>query len=80
MGAMLDETKKARLVEATNWLETILKGRQFLATDNFTIADLTTCVTISQMEAFDFELGPFPRIRAWFARCKDFLEPFGYEV
>ncbi|XP_055712977.1 glutathione S-transferase D7 [Phlebotomus papatasi] len=78
-GAHLDETKKARLAEALGWLEDILKGRTWVATENFTIADLILCVTISQIEAFGFELGPYPKIRAWFQLCKEKLEPYGYE-
>ncbi|XP_059610585.1 glutathione S-transferase D7 [Phlebotomus argentipes] len=78
VGAPLDETKKARLAEALGWMEEILKGRTWIATEDFTIADLTICVTISQIEAFDFELGPYPKVRAWFQLCKDKLEPFGY--
>lgn len=75
----MDETKKARLAEALGWLEDILKGRTWVATENFTIADLILCVTISQIEAFGFELGPYPKIRAWFQLCKEKLEPYGYE-
>ncbi|GAB0088259.1 Glutathione S-transferase D7 [Sergentomyia squamirostris] len=79
VGAHLDESKKARLAEALGWFEDILRGRKWVATDNFTIADLTLCVTISQIEAFDFELGPYPKIRAWFQNCKDELDPYGYD-
>uniref|UniRef100_A0A1B0CQY6 glutathione transferase n=1 Tax=Lutzomyia longipalpis TaxID=7200 RepID=A0A1B0CQY6_LUTLO len=79
VGAHLDETKKARLAEALGWFDDILKGRKWVATDNFTIADLTLCVTVSQIEAFGFELGPYGRVRAWFQHCKDELEPHGYD-
>jgi len=80
MGAPLDETKKAKLHEALDWLDTILKGRQFSAADHFTIGDLTLMVTVSQIEAFDFEMNSFKNIKPWLLRCKDYLEPFDYEV
>lgn len=79
MGAPLDESKKARLEEALGWFEAILKGRTWAAADHFTIADLTLCVTVSQIEAFGFDLLPYPKIRAWLEKSKDQLEPFGYQ-
>lgn len=80
MGAPLDETKKARLAEALGWLDDILKGRTWLADENFTVADLSIAVTVSQIEAYEFDLGPFARIRTWLQKCKDELNPYGYEV
>ena len=61
MGAPLDETKKARLAEALGWLEAILKGRVYAAAEHFTVADLSLCVSVSQIDAFGFDLGPYPR-------------------
>lgn len=80
MGAPLDETKKAKLSEALGWFDAILKGRQFTAADQFTIADLTLMVTISQIEAFGFDLQPYSRVKQWFKRCKEFMEPYDYDV
>lgn len=80
VGAHLDETKKAKLNEALYWFDTMLKGKTWAAIDHFTIADLTLCITVSQIEAFGFELGPYGRVKAWLQRSKDELEPYGYEV
>ncbi|XP_075148972.1 glutathione S-transferase D7-like isoform X2 [Haematobia irritans] len=79
MGAPLDETKKAKLYEALGWFDEILKGRQYSAADQFTIADLTLMVTISQIEAFGFDLISFKRIQQWYKRCKEYMQPFDYE-
>lgn len=79
-GAPLDESKKAKLAEALGWFDTVLKGKLWAAADQFTIGDLSLCVTVSQIEAFGFDLGPYPRIRTWFQKCKEELEPFGYQV
>ncbi|XP_037950444.1 glutathione S-transferase D7 isoform X2 [Teleopsis dalmanni] len=79
MGAPLDESKKAKLREALSWFDVMLKGRDYAATDHFTIADLCLMVTVSQIEAFGHELHPFNRIKQWLQRCKDFLEPYDYE-
>ena len=79
IGAPLDETRKARLEEALGWLEAILKGRIWAATEEFSLADLSLCVTVSQIEAFGFDLQPFPKTRVWLEKCKVELEPFGYQ-
>lgn len=80
LGALLDETKKARLAEALRFFEAMLKNKKFTTGDDFTLADLALCVTISQIEAFDFNLTPYPKTRKWLVECKKELEPFGYQV
>lgn len=79
-GAPLDESKKARLEEALGWFDVMLKGRTWCAHDSITVADITLCVTVSQIEAMDFDLKPYARIMPWLNRCKGALEPYGYEV
>lgn len=80
MGAHLDQTKKAKLAEALGWFEAMLKQYTWAAANHFTIADVTLCVTVSQIEAFEFDLHPYPKVRAWLAKCKEELEPHGYKV
>lgn len=80
LGAPLDESKKARLSEALGFLESMLKNKKFATGDDFTLADLTLCVTVSQIEAFKFGLNPFPKVRKWLVECKNELEPYGYNV
>lgn len=60
-------------------MEAILKGRTWTAADNFTLADLSLCVTVSQIESFGFDLKPYPKIRSWLEKCKEELDPFGYQ-
>lgn len=79
IGAHLDESKKARLEEALGWLEAILKGRIWAAAEQFTLADLSLCVTVSQIEAFGFDLQAYPKLRNWLEKCKMELEPYGYQ-
>ncbi|CAO1421673.1 unnamed protein product [Diamesa hyperborea] len=79
LGAPLDESKKARLAEALGFLETMLKGKRFSTGDAFTLADLTLAVTTSQIEAFEFDLRPYPKVRKWLEECKKELEPHGYQ-
>lgn len=79
-GVPLDEKKKKRLDDSLECFEGMLKGRTWAAVNHFTIADLSLAVTVSQIEAFDHDLSSFTRINTWFQRCKDLLEPHGYEV
>jgi glutathione S-transferase len=80
LGAPLDEAKKARLAEALGFFEAMLKNKKFSTGDDFTVADIALCVTVSQIDAFDFDLFPYPKIRKWLTECKNELEPFGYIV
>uniref|UniRef100_A0A1A9ZZ13 Glutathione S-transferase D7 n=1 Tax=Glossina pallidipes TaxID=7398 RepID=A0A1A9ZZ13_GLOPL len=79
MGAPFDESKKAKLSEALGWFDAILKGHNYAAADQFTIADITLLVTLSQIDAFGFDLLPYTRIKQWYRRCKNYLEPYDYE-
>lgn len=79
-GVPLDEDKKARLDEALGFLEEMLKGHTWVAVNHFTIADLALTVTVSQLEAFGHDLSAYTRITTWLQRCKDFLQPHGYDV
>lgn len=81
LGAHLDEAKKAKLAEALQFFEAMLnKERKFATSDDFTVADLTLCVTVSQIEAFKFDMLPYPKVRKWLKECKIELESYGYEV
>lgn len=79
-GAPLDELKRQRLADALAIFDVMLKGRTWSAADHFTVADLTLLVTVAQLEGFGFDLGPYKRVQGWLIRCKNKLEPFGYDV
>uniref|UniRef100_A0A336MI75 glutathione transferase n=1 Tax=Culicoides sonorensis TaxID=179676 RepID=A0A336MI75_CULSO len=79
LGAPLDETKRAKLEEALRWLDSFMKGRTWQATDHFTLADLALCVTVSQIEAFGWNLNAYTKIKPWLKLCKEYLEPHGYD-
>lgn len=80
MNGKLDPAKKARLEEALGFLDTFLKGRTWAAANQFTVADLSLTVTLSQIEAFGMELSSYSRINNWYQRCKEELMPHGYTV
>lgn len=76
----LDETKEQKIHEALGFFEAMLKGRTWAAINNFSLADLSLTVTVSQMEFIQFDLEPYTRVRNWLERCKDYLRPHGYDV
>lgn len=81
ISAPLEETKKARLAEALQFFEEMLKGnKRFCTSNEFTVADLALCVTISQIEAFQFDMRPYVRVKKWFNECKNVLNHYGYDV
>jgi glutathione S-transferase len=58
----------------------MLKGHPYAAGGTFTVADISLCVTVSQIEAFGFELLPYKNVRVWLKKCKVEMDAFGYEV
>ncbi|XP_077286218.1 glutathione S-transferase 1-like [Arctopsyche grandis] len=75
----LNPEKLKALEKTVGILNTILDGRTFSAGDHLTIADISLAVSVSNLEAFEFDLAPYPNVKAWFLRTKDALAPFGYE-
>lgn len=78
-GEEYDEQKADQLDEALGWLNTFLEGRAFVAGDNLTIADISIIVTITNLEAFGYDMSGHPNLTKWFERTKKALEPYGYE-
>jgi glutathione S-transferase len=52
-------------------LEGWLATRAYLAGDAFTVADVVARPTFNYAEAAEFDLAPYPAIRAWMARCAE---------
>lgn len=79
-GLPQDESKRAPLLDSLGFLDTMLTDRQWVATDQFTVADVSLTVTVSQIEGFGMDLKPFAQVTSWLDRCKELLGPFGYKV
>ncbi|GBP08096.1 Glutathione S-transferase D7 [Eumeta japonica] len=69
-GQAYDEEKAAKLNEALGWLNTMLEGRNFVAGNNLTIADIAI--------ALGFDINAHENVTKWFERTKKALEPHGY--
>jgi glutathione S-transferase len=71
----LDEGRQRALVAATatplDALETRLKGREFVAAGQFTLADIALGESVSLAEGASIGLGGRPHIKAWFSRIAE---------
>lgn len=79
-GAYLDEKKKLKITEAISWLNTILEGKLWVAGSKFTVADLSLCITVNQIQAFGIDISAYKNVVNWMARCRTELEPHGFDV
>ena len=62
---------KGRLAGAYDVLNTRLEGRDWIATDEMTNADLTCCGYLYYPEPFGFDRTAYPNIDAWLTRLSD---------
>lgn len=60
-------------------LNSFLEGNDFVAGDHLTIADIAISTTICMLQCFGFDIGRYDNVAAWYERCKDVLEKFGFE-
>lgn len=62
------EDKRAKGVAALQVMESHLASRDFFVAETFTIADIALYAYTHVAEEGGFDLGPYPRLRAWLAR------------
>lgn len=71
-GAPADAVKFQKIIDSLAILDTELKGRTFVTSDNFTIADVALLVTLSTIELVSKELlAKFKNIPEYLQRCKE---------
>ncbi|XP_059478222.1 glutathione S-transferase 1-like [Neocloeon triangulifer] len=68
----IPKEKQQRARDAYAMLEKFLDGNDYLAGNNYTLADIC-CVstTTTLVEAFRVHADDFPNVKAWIQRCKD---------
>ncbi|KAJ8724373.1 hypothetical protein PYW08_015847 [Mythimna loreyi] len=77
-GEEYNEEKAAKLDEALGWLNTFLDGQAFVAGEDLTVADISIIVTITNLDAFGYDMSAHENVMKWFERTKKALEPYGY--
>jgi glutathione S-transferase len=70
MERALDE-KMEKGYQALDVMENRLQGRDFLAAERYTIADIALYAYTHVADEGGFDLGPYPRIRGWLDRVAD---------
>lgn len=67
--AALADQGEASLQKPLGILNEALAGRQWLAADRFTIADLNVAAVLSWVKLAQVDLGAFPNLTDWLGRC-----------
>jgi len=78
-GAALDAEADKALKEKLAFLETFLSGKNYVAGDNKTVADLSIYSGLGMLDVVNIDLATFPNITAWRARLAAEL-PYNEEV
>ncbi|XP_012056448.1 PREDICTED: glutathione S-transferase 1-1-like [Atta cephalotes] len=75
----VNEADVAQLEKSFEVLNAFLDGKEFATGDNLTIADFTISTTICVVLCFDFDISRYDNVAAYYERCKENLERFGFE-
>ncbi|XP_052133378.1 glutathione S-transferase 1 isoform X3 [Frankliniella occidentalis] len=70
------EEKKQRVHEAFQSLDTMLEGRQWLAGDDMTIADICCVCEVNGATNLAGDFSKFKNVSAWFSRCQATMPGF----
>ncbi|CAK9808592.1 Glutathione S-transferase 1-1 [Anthophora quadrimaculata] len=60
-------------------LNAFIDGREFVAGDALTIADIAISTTVTVLLCFGFDIGRYDNVEAWYNRCKQLLDKFGFD-
>lgn len=77
-GTLTKGLSSADLTEAIVWLNGYLKGRKFMALNQFTVADIALAVSISHLRAFGLITTSYTMLNDWHERIKMHLSKFHY--
>ncbi|EFN77829.1 Glutathione S-transferase 1-1 [Harpegnathos saltator] len=75
----VNEADLERVEKSFEVLNSFLDGKQFAAGDDLTIADFTISTSICLVQCFDFDISRYDNVAAYYDRCKESLEKFGFE-
>ncbi|XP_060824541.1 glutathione S-transferase 1-1-like [Bombus pascuorum] len=75
----LNEEDVQAVEKSCELLNTYLENSEFVAGDTLTIADFAIHTTICILLCFDFDIGRYDNVAAWYNRCKQLLDKFGFE-
>lgn len=65
------ENGERRFSEAVRALDTHLNGKEWIAKDKLTLADLAIAAPLMALAAAKLPVGDCPNVLAWFARVQD---------
>ena len=65
-----DRQKLDKIREALEWLNDMLEGHFYAATNKITVADHCLVATVSTLEACGIDVFRYSRVSTWLNRCK----------
>lgn len=65
----IESAARAGLERPLKVLDAHLAGRDYLIADRFTVADLGVAGVMSLTAMIQYDLSPYPNVKAWFERC-----------
>nr|XP_031829474.1 glutathione S-transferase 1-like [Nomia melanderi] len=75
----IEESEVRAVEKSCERLNIFLEGNEFVAGDALTIADISISTSIIFLQCFSFDIGRYDNVAAWFNRCKEHLDKFGFE-
>ncbi|XP_017110731.2 inactive glutathione S-transferase D3-like [Drosophila elegans] len=64
------EEEFRKVQEAFDFLNTFLEGQEFVAGDQYTVADIAILASVSTFDALEFDLSKYPNVARWYANAK----------
>lgn len=72
-GEPKDERKANALKQNLDYVDVFLEKNEYVACDNFTIADIAILASITQLEAMDYKITAYKNLHSWVERLKSEL-------
>ncbi|XP_041674861.1 LOW QUALITY PROTEIN: glutathione S-transferase D4-like [Drosophila eugracilis] len=69
-GQLGTEENYKKIEAAFDFLNTFLEGQDYVAGNQFTVADIAILSSVSTFEVVDFEISKYPNVAKWYANAK----------
>ncbi|XP_065722576.2 uncharacterized protein [Drosophila suzukii] len=60
-----------KIQETFDFLNTFLEGQEFVAGDQYTVADIAILSSVSTFDVLDFDISKYPNVAKWYAKVKE---------
>jgi len=60
-----------KIQETFDFLNTFLEGQEYVAGDQYTVADIAILSSVSTFDVLDFDISKYPNVAKWYAKVKE---------